>query len=250
MPEEPTSPAALTSRTQADINVCALSPAEMVPAQHHLIAWCGGKIQALKDECDELEIHQRLAIENGWKTSVVVSTLNRTTRRITYYEKMRAALEAGYLLVPNMPVDVLAVRVNREKQPMETRESAWGRFDAKAQATLPAGVGRYVDETVEQRSRSYAEQNEKGERVIKTQYFSGDYDEVDIPFALTKPVILQATARAMALKIFDEIGRVRNDGQSFRSKADPIMVGRLRDPRKNAAGATFFIAWWVDTSTL
>lgn len=228
----------------------ALTPAEMVPAQHELIAWCTRKIQALVDEADELGIHQRLAVANGWKTSVVESTLNRTARRINYYEKMRAALEAGYLLVPNMPVDVLAVRVNRAKQPEERRDSSRGRFAAKPQAALPAGVGRYVDETVEQRSRSYVDTDEKGQRVTKHQYFSGDYDEVDFPVAVMKPVILEAAARAMALKVFDEIGRVRNDGASFRSKADPILVGRLLDPRKGHNGATFFLAWWVDTGSL
>lgn len=240
----------LIPAAHANINVVALTPAEMVPAQQELIGWCDGKIRALKDEADDLALHEKLAIENGWKTSVVTAGLNRTARRITYYEKMRAALAAGYLLVPNMPIDVLAVRVDRAKQPEETRSSPWGRFAAQPQASLPAGVGRYVDETIEQRVRSNHSVNDKGERVIEKQYYSGDYDEVDFPIAVTKPVILQATARAMALKIFDEIGRVRNDGQSFRSKADPIMVGRLRDPRKGHTGATFFIAWWVDTSSL
>jgi hypothetical protein len=233
-----------------DVNVVALTPADMVPAQQELIAWCDRKIRSLNDEADELAIHQKLAVENGWKTSVVESSLNRTSRRILYYQKMQAALRAGYLLVPNMPIDVLAVRVNRARQPEETKNQHWGRFNAKPQPSLPAGVGRYVDETVAQHSRSYADVNDKGERVTKTQYYSGDYDEVDFPAALTKPVILEATARAMALRIFDEIGRVRNDGQTFRSKSDPIMVGRLHDPRKNSVGATFFIAWWVDTRSL
>ena len=228
----------------------ALTPAEMVPAQAELIGWCDGKIRALADERDELEIHHRLATENGWKTSVVESSLGRTRRRITYYEKMRAALQAGYLLVPNMPIDVLAVRVDRAKQPEQQRDTPWGRFAAEPQASLPAGVGRYVDETVVQEVVHYQEHDKDGKLVSKKLYRSGDYDEVDFPAALMKPVILEAAAKAMALKIFDEIGRVRNDGASFRSKADPILVGRLRDPRQNRTGTTFFLAWWVDTATL
>lgn len=233
-----------------DTTLIALTPADMVPAQASLVDWCDGKIRALRDEVEEFELHQKLAVENGWKTSVIESTLARSRRRVTYYEKMRAAVQAGYLLVPNMPIDVLAVRVNRAKQPEETNDRPWGRFAAKAQSALPAGVGRYVDETVQQRSRSYVDTNEKGERVTKRQYYSGGYEEVDFPVAVMKPVILDAAARAMSLKIFDEIGRVRNDGQSFRSKADPILVGRLNDPRRGHIGASFFIAWWVDTSTL
>lgn len=95
-----------------EINVVALTPAEMVPAQASLVAWCGRKIQALSDEAEELELHHTLAVENGWKTSVVTAALNRIGKRILYYTKMRDALQAGYLLVPNMPVEVLAVRVN------------------------------------------------------------------------------------------------------------------------------------------
>jgi hypothetical protein len=240
----------LIQRESEHQNIYALTPAEMVPAQQELIAWCDQTIVALKDALDELGLHQKLAIENGWRTSVVESGLNRTARRVTYYEKMKAALQAGYLLVPNMPIDVLAVRVARAKQPEQTRDSPWGRFSAEPQAALPAGKGRYVDETLPQHVRHYQDLDDKGNVVQKKQWYSGDYDEVDFPIALTKPIILEAAARAMALKVFDEIGRVRNDGQSFRSKADPILVGRLRDPRKNRLGATFFIAWWVDTSTL
>jgi hypothetical protein len=74
---------------------------------------------------------------------------------------------------------------------------------------------------------------------------STGYDEPDFPFALVKPAVLDATQRAMALKVFDTIGVVQND-----SGRDPIMVGQLLDPRGNGRLVTFFIAWWLDTSTL
>ena len=35
-------------------------------------------------------------------------------RRITYYQKMQDAVDAGYLLVPNMPDNILALRAKRE----------------------------------------------------------------------------------------------------------------------------------------
>jgi hypothetical protein len=227
-----------------NIHVAALSPAEMVPAQHALIAWCNRKIQALRDEGDELDLHQKLAVENGWKTSVVTANLNRNQRRIVYYQKVQDALKAGYLLVPNMPVDVLAVRVKRAKQPEEVRDHKWGRFDARPEAHLPSGEGRYVDDQVNYRDESYTEKID-GQQKHVSRYVTDAYDEVDFPIQLTKPVVLDAAARAMALKIFDRIGRVQNGGGR-----DPILVGQLLDPRGNGRMTTFFIAWWVDTRDL
>jgi len=235
----------LTVVDDPNTTIVALTPAEMVPAQAELVTWCDRKIRALSDEADELELHQRLALENGWKTSVVVASLNRTARRITYYGKMKAALEAGYLLVPNMPVDVLAVRVNRAKQPETTRDSLWGHFSATPQAGLPAGTGRYVDETLHHRDESYDVSDGKGGTNRKTLLVSDAYDDVDFPVKTMKPIVLEAAARAMALRIFDQIGQVQNSGGQ-----DPILVGQLLDPRGNQRRATFFIAWWVDTVTL
>jgi hypothetical protein len=227
-----------------DINVVALTPADMVPAQHELIAWCDRKIRALSDEADELELHQKLAVENGWKTSVVVANLNRTARRMTYYSKMQDALKAGYLLVPNMPVDVLAVRVKRA-EPRRQTSTGWHRFRSEPEL-LPTGQGRYVDEQPLEREEPYEKKDTNGNTVTLTRYISAEHDdEVDFPIALTKPIVLKAVARAMALKVFDQIGRVQNGGGR-----DPILVGQILDPRRGGRLATFFLAWWVDTSTL
>jgi len=225
-----------------DTTLVALSPADMVPAQAELIAWCDRKVQTLTDEADELDLHQQLAVANGWKTSVVTAAQNRTARRIRFYEKVKAALQAGYLLVPDMPIDVLAVRVDRVKQPESTVSYRHSHFAAKPQ-DLPVGAGRYVDETLKHRDESYTI-TENGKEVNKTLLVSDDYDEVDFPVRAIKPIVLEATARAMALKIFDRIGNVMNTG------ADPIMLGQIIDPRRQHRYATFFIAWWVDTRTL
>jgi len=227
-----------------DINVVALTPAEMVPAQEALVGWCGRKIQALEDEAADLELHQQLAVANGWKTSVVTATLNRNARRITYYTKLREAVQAGYLLVPNMPVDVLAVRVHAAAPRRQTSKSHWHTFRSRPEL-LPSGKGRYVDETPLEGSNSYKEERD-GKPVTVTEYYTVEHDdEVDFPIALTKPQVLDAVSRAMALKLFDQIGRVQNQGGR-----DPIYVGQLLDPRGNGRLATFFLAWWVDTSTL
>jgi hypothetical protein len=233
-----------TAGETLNINVVALTPADMVPAQAELMDWCDRKIRALSDEGGELELHQKLAVENGWKTSVVVASINRNARRITYYQKMQAALRAGYLLVPNMPVDVLAVRVKGKRAHAQT-DTGWHRFSSRPEL-LPVGEGRYVDESPLETEEPEEYKNHEGKTQTRMRYRAAEHDdEVDFPLLMTKPIVLEAVARAMALKVFDQIGRVQNSGGH-----DPIYVGQLLDPRHGRRLTTFFLAWWVDTSTL
>lgn len=228
-----------------DLTIVALTPAEMLPAQQDLAAWCDRKLAALRAELADLAANLELATEHGWKHKSVEATLNRTARRITYYEKLQVAVQAGYLLIPNLTVDVFAVRVQRAKQPEKAHDHSWpSNFEAKAQA-LPAGEGRYVDDQVLCRDESYVE-NVAGKETHVRRFVSDDYDNVDFPVTLVKPAVLDATTRAMALKVFDQMGVVRND---YPGK-DPIVVGILLDPRGNRRRTTFFVAWWLDTASL
>lgn len=231
-----------------DLTLVALTPADMVPAQTALGTWCDQKIAAVQAELSDLEINLELAVSHGWKHASVAASLNRTHKRILYYEKMKAAVEAGYLLVPNFPIDVFAVRVKRTQQPSQTSKYEYSSGYKTARAELlPAGEGRYVDETLEIRDLSYTKKLENGQTERVGLYASGDYDTVDFPVVAVKPAILQATQRAMAMKVFDEMGTVQNQPGSGR---DPIVIGRLRDPRGNNRCATFFVAWWLDTASL
>jgi hypothetical protein len=221
-----------------------LTPADMAPAQTSLVAWCDRKIATLTVERGELETNLLALTERGMKGFAIAAVLRRTERTLLYYEKLRAAVEAGYLIVPNFPIDVFAVRVKRQKQPETVRDSHWGGFTATAQL-LPAGEGRYVDEQVQYRDESYVEKIDGKEKHVR-RYVSDDYDAVDFPFTIVKPAVLAATQHAMALRIFDEMGTVQNQ----RRRGDPIVVGRLIDPRSRGHYATFFVAWWLDTRTL
>lgn len=235
-----------TGAAAEDLTLVALTPADMVPAQAELKAWCDRKVEAVKAEVVDLEANLELATAHGWKHASVAATLNRTKKRVLYYEKIKAAVEAGYLIVPNFPIDVFAVRVKRYKQPEATSEYRH-RLDyqtARAELLAP-GEGRYVDDRLLTTDASYTEQLPDGKSKHISLYLSGDYDAVDFPVTLVKPAILQATQRAMARRVFDEMGTVTNQ-----SGRDPIVVGRLRDPRGNGRCCTFFVAWWLDTASL
>lgn len=227
-----------------DLNLVALSPVDLAPTQTALSAWCTEKIASLQHEQAELDEHLLIAQANGWKLSALNASLNRTAKRITYYEKLQLAVQEGYLIVPNFPVTTLAVRVKREKPTHETTTWRHSGIAAKAQL-LPAGDGRYVDESVLLRDESYDVEGKDGKQEHKTLRVADSFDEPDFPFAMVKPAVLAAAQKAMALKVFDEIGMVRNT-----SGRDPIIVGRLLDPRGNGRCTTFFVAWWLNTADL
>lgn len=227
-----------------DLNLVALSPGEMPATQAALSAWCIGKVKALEAELADLLDHHLIAANNGWKLAGLSSAITRAEKRITYYGKVKDAIEAGYLIVPNFPVTVLAVRVGRAKQP-EAVGSYSGSVDTAKAQMLPSGEGRYVDDTLFTRDESHEEPDGKGGTRMVRRVVSGDYDAPDFPFLAVKPAVLGATQNAMALRVFDEIGTVEN-----RSGRDPIIVGRLLDPRGNGRLSTFFIAWWLNTADL
>ena len=229
-------------------HLIALTPADMVPAQTELLGWCDRKIAAVEQELADLKTNLELATEHGWKHRSVEASLNRTAKRVLYYQKLKAAVAAGYLIVPNFPVSVFAVRVQRDKQREVTSDYKYRRdYKTARPELLPAGEGRYVDvdEELFTVDASYDERLPDGKTKRVSRYVSADYDEVDFPMVAVKPAILQATARAMALKIFDQLGLVENQ-----SGRDPIVVGQLIDPRGNGRRATFFIAWWLNPSEL
>ncbi|HVQ14730.1 MAG TPA: hypothetical protein VMS40_14110, partial [Vicinamibacterales bacterium] len=222
----------------------ALSPGEMPATQAALSEWCVGKAKALDQELDDLREHMLIATSNGWKLSGLQASIRRAEKRIAYYGKVKDAVDAGYLIVPNFPVTVLAVRVDRAQQPQETSDSHWSSFSAKPEL-LPSGEGRYVDELVVKEDHSYTVKDDVGTKKIQ-HYISGAYEEPDFPFRAVKPAVLAAAERAMALRIFDQIGMVRNGSPG----RDPIIVGQLLDPRGNDRRTTFFIAWWLNTADL
>jgi hypothetical protein len=109
---------------------------------------------------------------------------------------------------------------------------------------IPAGEGEYKnpEPVVHQRNIGTADKPLK-------QYFAKEWQDIDFPFTTAKPQILSATARAMADKVFDEIGVLPGK----RKREDPIVVGRIIDPRSDRYTkrfVTFLIAWFLETKTL
>ena len=234
-----------------DLTVLALTPAQMRPAQEGLIAWAQEKLRALNAEADEqdraMEDAARFPFSN--QRAQWARELNKTTKTIAYYDKIRQALEAGYIIVPDFPVDVFAVRTKTET-PTGSYTASYPRregtaFTQQAKA-LPPGEGRYVSDDVRGEGEEVKTKDAQGREVTKYRYTASEFRDVAIPARLVRPEILDATHRALLLKVFDEVGLVGQPRQ------DPIIVGKIIDPRDKykQRRVSFFIAWWLDTATL
>lgn len=220
-----------------DIVVLARDPAEMAAAQKGLIVWMGRKVASLKVELAEAEENLTIAKRMKTRTQGWVRVVRLAHGRVTYYSKALSALEAGYCIVPDFPVQLVAVRTSKKRPPAKWVQG-YQVPDVKPDQ-LPEGEGDFVsaDPTVIQH-----------ERDGRVQTRAITFREVDFPFKKVKPQILKGMEVAMQRKLFDEIGVLPATTRC----GDPVLVGRIK--RKEGAyhesTLTFLIAWWIDTRDL
>ena len=238
----------------------ALSPADMPSAQASIVEFCDKKMMELQAIVDDLRQNLAIAKRNRWGSrKSLESTINREQKRVIYYSKMKAAVTEGYLIVPNFPVNAFAVRVSEgsPRWKSDTHISNDLR-DTKPALALPPGEGRYVDDQMVLTDNRWETTDEKGRQVTHGNVVASGFDEdIDLPLTAVKPQILESIERALALKIFDRVGLVAERRRGPISvRKDPIVVGQLIDPSERwpdsygAKVVTFFIAWWLDLSSL
>lgn len=235
-----------------DFTVVARDPGEMVAAQRSLTLWAARKIQAEKELLKEASEQLDIATKSKWATSAWKRRVNMSMAKIEFYKKLKLALEAGYYIVPPFPVDIFAVRTGRHGPRYKSSDSKF--IPAQAQL-LPAGEGRYVSGHLEVgKNETYARKPDGSTdygTVVNTWFQSRDFQAVDFPFKLAKPEIMAETAKAFALKIFDQFGVLPKDlNPAVAVRRDPIVCGQILAPHKNKEPITFFVAWWLDTRTL
>jgi len=238
-----------------DMVLIAKNPEELEKSQNELIAWCDRKIAELNFDRKDLQENYDIAKKNKWRTSAYKRRLNICEKRIEYYHKLQLALQAGYRLIPNFPVDTIAMRTDRAAprgKAQEVSHKDGGSFTQKTQ-TLSVGEGDYVDPSpYAQTIDSWEEDgtNYNGKKVKKKVYLreAVEHGEIDFPAYLAKPRIMKATQAAMDELVFDDIGIL-----PLRKNQDPIVVGRIKDPRSSGwteRFLTFLICWFVDTKDL
>lgn len=233
-----------------DFTVIATTPAAMIEAQKSLISWADRKIEAIKLESKEAVEQLAIAVERKWKTDAWRRQVAKYERRVEFYEKIKAALNAGYYIVPPFPIDVFAIRTKRES-PKAMDGTHPNNHDQDAQV-LAIGDGRYVDPTPVRDSYNDVTTGSDGKPRTVTHYHATEFSDVEFPFKLARSEIRDATNAAMALGIFDRMGvlpRTRSP--------DPLVCGQIIVPGQpsyygadSLKAVTFFVAWWLDTKTL
>ena len=241
-----------------ELAVTAFTPGEMVSAQTNLIAWCGQKIQTLKVDLFELKESVAMAVKNRWRASTLKKHERVTERRITYYEKIKAALEAGYCIVPNFPVHVFAIRTGKDRpaKMLKITEQSYapGHLLTQSAEVLPAGDGSYVNpQPIVETTSSKMETPTKNYAGVQNKIWSEqatDWDtEIDFPINMAKPMIMEATKAAMEALVFDELGILPDP----HPKKDPLIVGRIYAPKRHPYDngfVTFIIAWHLNVRDL
>lgn len=233
----------VVSRFVNDLQVTATLPSEMMASQNQLIEWCGKKSQFLQIEADELKQAYEHAKKMKWKYTTLQSQYNKALKRIVYYDKIKAALMAGYTIIPNFTVDIFAIRTDKDKPKKYLSTDRWdNQRSSQFTHDLPLGVGEYKNESPLISSR-YIDEKTK-------QYWAEDWrDEIEFPLNMCKPLIMEATSNAMALKIFDRFGVF----PSRRKNDDPVIIGQIIHKRggyQSDKVVSFMIAWHLNTNVL
>jgi hypothetical protein len=226
----------------------ALTPYELPKAQAGVAEWCQAKIHSLAAELREQRSNHRQAQVMHWKRSGWANAIAKTKKLMIYYTKIKQAIQAGYLVVPNFDVNVIAVRTSRTDPISEP-----DRREATPEV-LPPGEGQYVAKRLKGWTEELTHKLTDGSTRTTERFHPMSFStDLDFPAQLVHPSVLDATNRAMALHLFDRIGLIRKSKRS-----DPIVVGQIIHPkvtdkwslRSNPTCVTFFVAWWLDTRDL
>lgn len=238
--------------------IIASKPSEMLDSQLNLIEWAKARLE--KARADLAEREECLA--NAQKCKLRVKPWEKLVREaassVHYYDKVLKAFQAGYFLVPEFPMQVIAVRTKRKRPGGKTLE--WRRWATNDQTTiegqlLPAGEGRFVSSTAT--ADTWSEDIFKDGKVTGNKHYIKltGFQAVDLPLRLVKPRILEDLDRARRAAIFDEIGILQPTPSRRKSQRrrhpDPMLFGRvIRKVGSHYVTSQFLISWWVDTATL
>lgn len=229
-----------------DAHLVALDPHQMSQAQTGLIEWCGKKLDACRAELTQahgiIESLRKASMSDARGRRLVTSI----HKRLTFYEKIKAALEAGYYILPPIPHQTFAIRSAKELPPPNRQTGNTWHADEPTPPILPVGEGENHSATVERKAVDSIElKDNNGKPVTKYIYENTAWKDIEFPFFPVKPEIIEATGKALSTKIFDWLGVA----PSYRTP-DPMVVGCIKHYKAHQGPLHFFVAWWLDTDTL
>lgn len=217
--------------------LAAISPSELQTAQQGVASHCEQKLLALHGELKEARATLEQAKKRKWNSKPFQSQVRRVIRKMEYFGKIQAAVQKGYLIIPDVwNGDIFAVRV---KDKEKVRWTQWNTSKVATQK-LAIGEGEYVDYQGIEHSHMVTDENGKKKREI---YNVEADSEIDFPVSIVHPAVIEATDIAMADKIFDQMKIARHGG-------DPFILGEICNPSTNYKSVCFFVAWFLDVNRL
>jgi hypothetical protein len=232
-----------------DLVVIARNSSEMIAAQAQLLAWANAKIEVERASLADAEAQLALAKSMKHRTGAYTNQVTLAKDSVNFYEKLKMAIEAGYTIVPNFPVQTIAIRTQRtEPRNAEYSTRHFTSLPEIKAERLPAGEGHYVDPIPSSGRRT--DSTGEGENTKKTTViFPTRFRDVAFPANLARVEVLQHLDRAMQAKIFDSIGILP---AVPKKKVDPMIIGQIHHKVSTTVTrvTSFMIAWWVDTSGL
>lgn len=232
-----------------DTQVIALNPAHMTVAQDSLLTHVDNEIREADAQMVEIGTTMRAHRDAGFASANKFKKLALVARqRSIYYRKVKAALEAGYYIIPPFPVELFAIRTDA-RLPRRGDTDGWNRQHQQEAKALPAGEGQYVSDLPA--VDTYQEKNGKvdasGKALVSTYHYAADFRTVEFPVLMVRPEIIEATHQAMKLRIFDRLGIL----PAQRHNVDPIIVGQIMRPHiRYSQPMTFFVAWWLNKADI
>jgi hypothetical protein len=221
-----------------DIAVTALHPIQMQQSQQQLIEWCHEKIKATLVEAQEMQEAYEKAKKNKWKTDVLHRHAGLARKRHEYFIKIHAALMEGYYIVPNFPIQTFVIKTRLKAPRYQNKGGSWYINSEKAEE-LPLGIGEYQNPSI-----PIVEHHDVVDGKTHTHATSGNYFyDVEFPINMAKPMIMDAAAKAMREKIFDQMGVLPD----FQKKKDPLIIGQILGHNKIVS---FMVAWHLNTNVL
>jgi hypothetical protein len=245
---EPVQEVALQEST--GYQLVATDDAQLRSAHGKMIDWARVRIATVEAEKTAEEESLAVAKERKWATAAFTRRIATMDKRITFYRKIESALLAGYVIVPNFEMTVFAIRTKAKAPRGGEVSRSWGNTFQQTAQQLPEGEGEYKNPLPQVWQRTDKTTDAKGEKKEVTVWWPDDeFKDIEFPITLAKPALMTKTAEAMARRIFDEVG-VAVDRSNWSRRGDPIVLGRLVNPRKGASSLTFFIGWYFDPSNL
>lgn len=238
-----------TDPITSSVHLVARNPVEMQNAQADLAVWLKDKIVECEIDVQDYEAALTTAKQNGWATSSLNRAKNKAVGERTFYSKLLTAVEAGFTIVPEFPIDVFAVRVQRQRPNVKAQSSTYStpRVADEAPDILQAGVGRYVSPSQTVQNREFKETKD-GKEITRYWQKPVGLRDVVFPVRSARVEVMNATASAMALKVFDQIGIC----PQTRRGSDPLIIGQILGQKQGYTQKTvsFIIAWHLDLRTL